>query len=58
MKSTKVLESKSPKGPKGQDISKSHQHVSLTLKNVHLVPVLGLFSFKENNLTDLKLKWF
>ena len=59
----KVLESKSPKvngskGHKDQDISKSHQHVSLTLKNVHLVPVLGLFSFKENNLTDLKLKWF
>ena len=54
----KVLESKCPKGPKDQDILKSHQHMSLTLKSVHLVLVLGLFSFKENNLTDLKLKWF
>ena len=62
----KVLESRSPKGPmvngskvpKDQDISKSHPNMSLTLKNADLVLVLGLFSFKENNLTDLKLKWF
>ena len=37
-----VLESQDPRsrGPKDQDISKSHSNTSLTLKKVHLVPEL------------------
>ena len=38
-----VLESQDPRsrGPKDQDISKSHSNTSLTLKKVHLVQILS-----------------
>ena len=51
----KVLKSKSPKvsgskGPEDQDISNANSNTSLTLKKVHLVSTLFIFSSAYCNL--------